>query len=423
MNQTNNRHLRIGKTVDRIRRRIVLLVLAAHFVSAFMVLFSVSPFTNQVAAWCEPDAHPIGLPGVTRDTFTEECKLDNLREIEKLAPDRVLSPTDYDKKINDCTNGNAGGWDLGFGEFAISDDEQKARCANAILTCQKSAIDTVDCTPDNLKTIAGSQCNSGQLSDNGNDNCPRLQEMNQAHVDDIKGDVCIGESNNADGAQATSDCVSAVSDKCLQDILNDDGTVRGNSFEDAKKCAESESRGLAQSQEVCTIRGGKWTPKQGPALSGQSLGGACVAAPPTTPTDPCEGHGGTNAATGKCNDGTDPKEADCPKVPGTNTCATIGRVSDRCGEARVNIIVCGEDGGNVALNNVLKIVVMVLSITVGVAAVGGLAWAAVLYSKAEDNEGNVTEAKTLIRNIVIGLLAYVFLIALINWLVPGAVIT
>ncbi len=102
-------------------------------------------------------------------------------------------------------------------------------------------------------------------------------------------------------------------------------------------------------------------------------------------------------------------------------CVGIEPVTNECGQAKVNLVACGKDTGNVALNNILKIAVIILSIVVGIAAVGGLAWASILYSKAEDNEGNVSEAKTLIQNIVIGLLLYVLLVALINWLVPGGV--
>ena len=74
------------------------------------------------------------------------------------------------------------------------------------------------------------------------------------------------------------------------------------------------------------------------------------------------------------------------------------------------------------MNNILKIVISVLTVLVGIAAVGGLAWASILYTKAGDNEGNVSEAKTLIRNIVIGIVLYGFLVAIVNFLIPGGII-
>lgn len=92
-----------------------------------------------------------------------------------------------------------------------------------------------------------------------------------------------------------------------------------------------------------------------------------------------------------------------------------------CGEAETVLIKC--DGKGVeAIGNVLKIVITVMTTLIGIAAVGGLAWASILYAKAEDSEGNTKEAKELIRNIVIGLLLYGFLVAIVNWLVPGGVI-
>lgn len=97
------------------------------------------------------------------------------------------------------------------------------------------------------------------------------------------------------------------------------------------------------------------------------------------------------------------------------------KVEGTCGEARTNIISCDGEGGT-AIGNVLKIFVIVLSISIGIAAVGGLAYASMLYAKAEDNSGDVSSARTLILNIVIGLLLYGFMVAIVNWLVPGGVI-
>lgn len=101
--------------------------------------------------------------------------------------------------------------------------------------------------------------------------------------------------------------------------------------------------------------------------------------------------------------------------------STFEKVTGKCGDARTNIISCEGQGGT-ALGNVLRIFVIVLSISIGIGAVGGLAYAAMLYAKAEDNSGNVSTARTLILNIVIGLFLYGFMLAIIQWLVPGGVI-
>ena len=99
----------------------------------------------------------------------------------------------------------------------------------------------------------------------------------------------------------------------------------------------------------------------------------------------------------------------------------IGSVSGKCGSrARTNLIICEDNTeGKDTINNVLKIFVMVLSVGVGIAAVGGLAFSAAQYAQAGDNESTVSAAKERIRNIVIGILLYGFLLAIVNWLVPG----
>lgn len=93
-----------------------------------------------------------------------------------------------------------------------------------------------------------------------------------------------------------------------------------------------------------------------------------------------------------------------------------------CGAAKTNLISC-EGSGVSALASVLKIALFVLTIIVGIAAVGAIAYAAVLYSAGEDNSNRTSDAKNLIRNVVIGLVVYGFMIAIINWLIPGGVIS
>ena len=129
--------------------------------------------------------------------------------------------------------------------------------------------------------------------------------------------------------------------------------------------------------------------------------------------EPCKDRGGGQPdAEGKCPDGTKADEGAAPS-------GSLAPVEDRCGQARVNLLACGEDEGAAAFNNILKIILQVLTVLIGIAAVGGLAFAAVTYARAEDNASVTGEAKALIRNIVIGILLYGFLIAIVSWLLPG----
>lgn len=92
-----------------------------------------------------------------------------------------------------------------------------------------------------------------------------------------------------------------------------------------------------------------------------------------------------------------------------------------CGEAKTNIITC-KGSGEDAIASVLIMFLMVLTAIVGVVAVGGIVYAAILYASASDNSGQVSQAKTIIRDVAIGLLLYGFMAAIINWLVPGGII-
>ena len=93
-----------------------------------------------------------------------------------------------------------------------------------------------------------------------------------------------------------------------------------------------------------------------------------------------------------------------------------------CGGTKTRIVNCGSQGGTASINDLISIVAIVMTVIIGIVAVGGLAYAAILYASARDNQNQVGEALTIIRNIVIGLILYGFTIALINWLIPGGVI-
>ena len=93
-----------------------------------------------------------------------------------------------------------------------------------------------------------------------------------------------------------------------------------------------------------------------------------------------------------------------------------------CGSTKTEYINCSSKTGVGTINDLIRIVLMVVTVIIGIVAVGGLAYAAVLYASAHDNQSQVTEARKIIRNIVIGLLLYGFTVAIISWLVPGSVI-
>lgn len=93
-----------------------------------------------------------------------------------------------------------------------------------------------------------------------------------------------------------------------------------------------------------------------------------------------------------------------------------------CGGTKTGVISCQEDAGIAAIGGLIKFAVNILTIIIGIVAVGGIGYAAILYAGARDNQSQVQNAIAIIRNIVIGLVLYGFTIAIINWLVPGGVI-
>lgn len=96
--------------------------------------------------------------------------------------------------------------------------------------------------------------------------------------------------------------------------------------------------------------------------------------------------------------------------------------SGTCGGTKTQILNCEGKSGVGAINEIIKIAITVLTVLIGIVATGGIAYAAVLYASARDNQSQVNEAMVMLRNIVIGIVLYGFTIVIINWLIPGGVI-
>ena len=96
--------------------------------------------------------------------------------------------------------------------------------------------------------------------------------------------------------------------------------------------------------------------------------------------------------------------------------------SGKCGGAKTELIACKEDAGLGAIASIITMAIMIVTAIIGVVAVGGLTYAAILYASAGDNQGQVQQAIGIIRNVVIGIVMYGLSIGIINWLIPGGVI-
>lgn len=82
------------------------------------------------------------------------------------------------------------------------------------------------------------------------------------------------------------------------------------------------------------------------------------------------------------------------------------------------------NSSNVKENSIWKILIWVLNIMlagIGVLAVAGVVYAAVLYTSAGDSAEQVKKAKGIIMNVVIGLIAFGLMYSVLNFLIPGGI--
>ena len=82
------------------------------------------------------------------------------------------------------------------------------------------------------------------------------------------------------------------------------------------------------------------------------------------------------------------------------------------------------DAKDVKGTGVWKLLLFVLQIMTGgviLLAIAGVVYGSVLYTSAGGNQEQVKKARTVITNVVIGVLLFVLMFGLANWLIPGGV--
>lgn len=111
---------------------------------------------------------------------------------------------------------------------------------------------------------------------------------------------------------------------------------------------------------------------------------------------------------------------------------TASPASAACGGAQTSIINCGEDNtdkdgdGKVDYNEtgvwaILVIAIKILTAGVGVLALAGIVYGAILYTSAGGNAEQVKKAYGIFTNVVIGVIAFAGMWTLLNFLIPGGV--
>lgn len=100
-----------------------------------------------------------------------------------------------------------------------------------------------------------------------------------------------------------------------------------------------------------------------------------------------------------------------------------------CGGVQTSIIQCTQPGGNDAdpkdsgVWGVLLLVLNIMTGGVGILAVGGVVYGAIMYTTSSDSAEQTKQAKDIIRNVVIGLIAYAAMYLGLNFLIPGGIFT
>lgn len=100
--------------------------------------------------------------------------------------------------------------------------------------------------------------------------------------------------------------------------------------------------------------------------------------------------------------------------------------TSECGGAKTALIQCdaknaSDDITDNGIWQVLLMVINILTAGVGLAGVGGIIYGAILYTTAEDKAAQVKQATDIIRNVVIGLVAFGLMWAGLNFIIPGGV--
>lgn len=99
-----------------------------------------------------------------------------------------------------------------------------------------------------------------------------------------------------------------------------------------------------------------------------------------------------------------------------------------CAGVKTSILECpgaNNSSKNISDNAIWKLLVQalqILAVGVGIAAVGGIVYAAILYASADDRADQTKKAKEIIFNVCYGIAAFLLMYAILNFLIPGGII-
>ena len=109
----------------------------------------------------------------------------------------------------------------------------------------------------------------------------------------------------------------------------------------------------------------------------------------------------------------------------TTVLSGVVSAESECGGAKTAIIQCdAKNSGKITDNGIWQLLIIAINIMtagIGVAGVGGIIYASILYATAEDKADQVKQATNIIRNVVIGLVTFALMWAGLNFIIPGGV--
>lgn len=86
-----------------------------------------------------------------------------------------------------------------------------------------------------------------------------------------------------------------------------------------------------------------------------------------------------------------------------------------CGGAETSLIKCSGNG----VWYILSTTINILTAGVFIAALGGIVYASIMYTTAGANQEQVKKARTIITNVVLGMVVFAMMFAVLQWLIPG----
>lgn len=91
-----------------------------------------------------------------------------------------------------------------------------------------------------------------------------------------------------------------------------------------------------------------------------------------------------------------------------------------CGEAKTIFISCGQDSSG-GIWPVLLMIISILTAGIGIVAVGGLVYGAILWATAKDDSSQVSKSKQVMFNVAIGIVAYALIYPFLQFIIPGGI--